>query len=334
VIEYIKIRKVVNVSNLTFYDRQRIEYYLHFKQYSFRDIAKLINKNHTVVSREVKRNSAQLILYNAELAQRAADRRSKNTNKRKLDKDELLKEYVIDKLKSDWSPEEIAGRLKNHPPPELIGKYINHESIYQYIYEVDPYLYNYLRKKHYVRKKKYKRSQKMINIPDRVSIHTRSDEVNLRQRFGDWESDLMEFSNQKNTLSVDYERKSFMIKIHKLASKEANEKEDALIQTFEDLPNELRKTMTFDNGKENVSHITIKRNYQMETYFCDSYASWQKGGVENMNGLIRQYLPRKTDLTKIPDKYIYLVQEKLNNRPRKTLNYLSPNQIIQMQVVH
>lgn len=322
------------MSNLTFYDRERIEYHLRSKRFSMRNIARLINKNHTVVSREVKRNSAQFFPYNAELAQKATDRRSKNTNKRKLDKDEVLKEYVINCLKNNWSPEEIAGRLKEHAPPNLIGKYINYESIYQYIYEVDPYLYNYLRKKHYVRKKKCKRSQNKINIPDRVSIHTRPDEINFRKRFGDWESDLMEFSNQKNTLSVDYERKSFMIRIHKLSSKEAKEKEDALIQTFEDLPVELQKSMTFDNGKENVKHTIIKRNYQMETYFCDSYASWQKGGVENMNGLIRQYLPRKTNLNNVSTIQLYQIQELLNNRPRKALNYLSPNEIIKQQVVH
>lgn len=322
------------MSNLTFYDRERIEYFLNFKRLSLRDIAKLINRNHTVVSREVTRNKAQFIPYNAQIAQSAAERKSRITNKRKLDKDESLKDYVIKKLKEDWSPEQIEGRLKNHPPPNLVGKYINYESIYQYIYQVDPYLYNYLRKKHYVRKKKCKRTKQKVNIPDRVSINTRSEEINLRKRFGDWESDLMEFSKQKDTLSVDYERRSFIVRIHKLKSKEAQEKEDALMQTFEDLPDKLRKSMTFDNGTENVKHTTIKYNYQMETYFCDAYSSWQKGGVENMNGLLRQYFPRKTDLNKINATKLYQIQELLNNRPRKALHYLSPNEIIKSQVVH
>lgn len=322
------------MSNLTFYDRRRIEYYLNFKRLSLRDIAKLIVRNHSAVSREVKRNKAQFIPYNAEIAQSAANRKSRITNKRKLDKDESLKQYVTDKLKIDWSPEQIAGRLKNHPPPHLVGKYINYESIYQYIYEVDPYLYNYLRKKHYVRKKKCSRTKQKVNIPDRVSIHVRSKEINNRQRYGDWESDLMEFSKQKDNLSVDYERKSMLVRVHKLKDKTAQEKYDALMQTLEDIPIQLRKTMTFDNGTENVKHTNIKDDYQIQTYFCDPYCSWQKGGVENTNGLLRQYFPRKIKLNKIPHTFIYEVQEKLNNRPRKALHYLSPNEIIKSQVVH
>jgi IS30 family transposase len=191
-----------------------------------------------------------------------------------------------------------------------------------------------LRKKHYVRKKKGGRTKQKVNIPDRVSIHTRSEEINKRSRFGDWESDLMEFSRQKNTLSVDYERRSFTVKLHKLTSKEAKEKENALIQIFEDLPNDLRKSITFDNGAENVRHITIRNNYQMQTYFCDAYKSWQKGGVENINGLIRQYFPRKTNLNKIKETELYRIQELLNNRSRKSLNYLSPNETIKQQVVY
>ncbi|MCL5794816.1 MAG: IS30 family transposase [Patescibacteria group bacterium] len=322
------------MSNLTFYDRERIEYYLNLKRLSLRDVAKLIGRNHTVVNREVKRNSAQFVPYSAELAQSAADRKSRITNKRKLDKDEILKKYVIDKLKTDWSPEQIAGKLKEHPPPNLMGKYINHESIYQYIYEVDLYLYNYLRKKHYVRKKQYSRTKQKVKIPDRVSIHTRTEEINHRQRFGDWESDLMEFSRQRNVLSVDYERKALMIRIHKLTSKGAKEKEDALKQTFEDLPNNLRKSITFDNGTENARHTIVKNSYQMATYFCDSYSSWQKGGVENINGLLRQYFPRNTNLNKVNETRLYQVQELLNNRPRKALHYLTPNEIIKLQVVH
>jgi len=144
----------------------------------------------------------------------------------------------------------------------------------------------------------------------------------------------MEFSVQKDTLSVDYERKSILARIHKLKDKSASQKEDALMQTLEDLPPELRQTMTFDNGTENVKHKTIKNNYQMKTYFCDPYFSWQKGGVENTNGLLRQYFPKKTKLNKVPHSFIHEVQEKLNNRPRKTLNYLTPNEIIKHEVVH
>jgi len=139
------------MSNLTFYDRRRIEYYLNFRSLSLRKTAKLIGRYHSVVLREVKRNKSNYGLYDANLAQAIAKRKARNTNKHKLDKHEALKDYVIKKLKSDWSPQQIAGRLKTNSPPELKDKYICTETIYQYIYQIEPYLYNYLRKKHFNR---------------------------------------------------------------------------------------------------------------------------------------------------------------------------------------
>lgn len=97
---------------------------------------------------------------------------------------------------------------------------------------------------------------------------------------------------------------------------------------MDSIPPEIRKTITLDNGKEGAKHTAIRDNFNVLTYFCDSYASWQKGGVENMNGLIRQYLPRKIDITKISQKQIKIIQELLNNRPRKKLGYLTPNEVI------
>ena len=325
------------MAKLTFYDRTRIEYYLNIKEYSIRKTSKLINRHHSVIVREIKRNiSKHLKHYDALLAQTEADRKSRITNKRKLDKYPQLKKYIIEKLDLDWSPEQISGRLKKHPPPRLNDYYVCPETIYDYIYTIDQYLYHKLRQKHYIRMKlKGKKTQiKKINIPDRVSIHTRSKQINKRTKLGDWETDLMEFSKQKDNLSVDIERLSRLVRIHKLKSKQADEKLDALNQTFRDLPDNLKQTLTFDNGTENVKHKKLIKEHDIKTYFCDPYSSWQKGSVENMNGLIRQYFPRKTNLQKTPHRIIYEVQERLNNRPRKCLNYLTPNEIINKQVVH
>ena len=122
------------MANLTFYDRQRIEYFLNFKQLSLRRIAQLVHRDVGVISREIKRHKPQFSPYNAEIAQRAADRKSKITNKRKLVKHLELLEYVYDRMKKDkWSPEQIAGRLKTNPPPDLKGLYVSHEQIYEYI---------------------------------------------------------------------------------------------------------------------------------------------------------------------------------------------------------
>lgn len=327
---------------LTFYDRQRIEYYLHFKRLSLRKIAKFIGRNHTVVIREVKRNKPQLFPYNAELAQKAADRRSHFTNKRKLDKDESLKDYVRARLENDdWSPQQIAGRLKKYPPLELKRKSVCLETIYQYIYhqaDGEERWFPYLKRAKRHRQKRYSRKPQKLSIPDRVSIHQREEVVNHKLRYGDWESDTLSFSRQKPALSVQYERKAMLARIHKLADKGAEETTEAITKTLDDFPGYFNKSMTFDNGGEGARHQELKETFNIQTYFCDPYKSWQKGGVENINGLLRRYLPKKTNLAKIENERILIIQELLNNRPRKSLNYLTPNEVIDkelnIKVVH
>src|SRR3989339_233364 len=161
-------------------------------------------------------------------------------------------------------------------------------------------------------------------------------DIGQRERYGDWESDSVIFSKQKTALSVQLERKSRLVRMHKVANKTGEETRNALIKSIESLPNELTKTITFDNGTENVKHIELKEIFNLETYFCDPFSSWQKGGVENANKLIRHYLPRETNLSKLTDRDIYQIQEKLNNRPRKSLNYQTPNEVINnyLKVVH
>ena len=119
-----------------------------------------------------------------------------------------------------------------------------------------------------------------------------------------------------------------LCRLRKLKNKEAEETENAITSSIESLPNELWKSITRDNGLENVRHLNTLNTFNVQSYFCDAYASWQKGGVENLNKLIRQYLPKKTDIAKISNDDIYVIQEKLNNRPRKSLNYLTPNEVI------
>lgn len=323
-------------NNLKFYDRQQLEYWLRTKQ-SIRAIAKIMRRDHSVIVRELKRNSLKgRAGYRADLAERIFEQRRHKQRKGKLDKYPELKKYVILGLKDEWSPDVIAGRLKNDQPRLLAGQTISHESIYHYIYNKDGRyegLFQYLRQGKNKRQKRYGRKTCKSHIFERVSIHLRPQYIDERKRYGDWESDSVIFSKQKTALSVQSERKSKLIRIHKVEDKTAEETANAIIKTVESLPKELLLTMTFDNGTENVKHTEVRKAYGMETYFCDPFASWQKGGVENANKLIRQYLPRKTDLSKLTDRDIYDIQEKLNNRPRRCLNYLSPNEIIN-KVVH
>jgi len=325
--------KVSGMSNcLTFYDRQMLEYWLRTKQ-SMRAVARLLGRDHTVLVRELKRNGCgDRKKYRADTAQRMFEKRVFKQHKGKLDKHPELKEFVIEGLKNEWSPDVIAGKLKT------VGAKlsVSHESIYHYIYNKDGRyegLYKYLRQGQSKRHKRHTRKSPKLPIIERISIHERPEVVRERTRFGDWESDSVIFSKQKTALSVQSERKSKLIRMHKVTNKTAEETKHALIKTIESLPSEMFKTMTFDNGGEGAKHTEIRNEYGIKTYFCDPFASWQKGGVENANKLIRQYLPRSTDLSKLTDRDIYEIQEKLNNRPRKCLNYKSPNEVIN-EVVH
>jgi transposase, IS30 family len=318
---------------ITFFERERIESYLRIKKKKT-DIAKILNRDYSVIKREIKRNSGNILPYAAITAQKYADRRRKNTNKRKLEKleNKKLVEYVEKKLEGGWSPEQIDGRLKEHPPKKIQkcrDKTISYESIYDYIYNGQGRfggLYQKLRRKQCQRKRRFSRKIRPDTIKNRVSINNREDVANNRERFGDWETDSVIFSGD-SILSVQSERKSRLCRIHKCEDKTALKSERALRKSIKSLPS-LWLTIARDNGTENVLHHETK----IPSYFCDKYCSWQKGGVENLNGLIREYFPKRSNLDIVSKKEIYLIQEKLNNRPRKCLNYLTPNEVIAIEL--
>ncbi len=314
-------------NDLTNYERQMLQRWFRTKM-SLREIAEIMRRTHSVLSKEVNKNGGgNRTKYRADVAQRMFEKRRHKQRKGKLDKYPELKKIVVDGLEEGWSPDVIAGKLRTSGEKQTIS----HESIYHYIYNKDGRfegLYQYLRQGKSKRQKRSSRKSGNLRIPERKSIHERPAYIDDRKRYGDWESDSVLFSKQKIILSVQSERKSKLIRMHMAANKAAEETANALVRTIESLPSEWFKTMTFDNGGEGVKHTEIKKEYGIETYFCDPFASWQKGGVENANKLIRQYLPRNTDMAKLTDRDIYNIQEKLNNRPRKCLGYLSSNEVI------
>lgn len=328
-------------NELNLYDRERLQFWLRTKQ-SLREIAKIVRKDHTVLSREICRNGCDRKKYRADVAQQLADKRRHQGRRGKLDKCPELKEFVVDHLKSDWSPEEIAGYLREVSANETNGTTISHESIYKYVYTKAPEyekLFLNLPQRRPKRRKWGGRKHRKMPIPERTSIKLRPDTVNERTRFGDWESDNLEFKRiiTKGAVSVQCERKSGLVRIHKVAGKKSpTDTVDALTKTIESVPRELMKTMTFDNGIENFRHTEVKEQFGVTTYFCRPFAPWQKGSVENVNKLLRRYLPRDTRLDDLTDSDLHAIQEKLNNRPRKRLHYQTPNEIIQnyLEVVH
>ena len=319
---------------VSFYERQRIELYLRLRL-GVRDIGRRLKRDPGVISREIQRNSRKDGEYLAVEAQKKAVFHARKTNKRKLETNQKLHDWVERRLQAGWSPELIAGKLKEQPPRELRGASISHEQIYEYIYQGEGKWegwYHYLVRKQPKRRKQRGRKPQRNLIKERVPVSLRPEVINERKRYGDWESDLALYRKQQAGLSVQYERKGMLVRIHKVANKTAEENEQALMKTLEDLPLEYGKSMTFDNGLENVCHTNIRDTFNLETFFCRAYAAWQKGGVENVIGIIRRHLPKNTDLAKLTDEDIYIIQEKINNRPRKKLNYKTPNEIFQEQL--
>jgi IS30 family transposase len=309
---------------LTYEERQIIESELIEKK-SFRKIGAMLDREHTDISRELERNAGKLLPYSADRAQLHADKRLLGKKTKILETNLPLKKYVIDSLRNLNSPEQIAGRLRKqttNPPGQ-----VSHETIYKFVYEGKE-LYKYLRTSRKKRRKRGKRKSRNT-ILERISIHQRPEEVIAKSRYGDWESDTVESArSSKSGLSVQYERKSQLCRIHRVPNKKAEATNEAIMKTIDSLPLYLFKTLTLDNGTEGARHTEIRDEFEIETYFCDPYCSWQKGGVENLNKLIRQFFPKRTDFSKVSEEEIYVAQENLNNRPRKGLDYRTPNEVL------
>lgn len=307
---------------ITLYEREKIESWLKRKNLD----SQKLNRDYSVIKREVKRNSGKHLPYNAKDAQYYAERRKKKTNKRKLEKwqNKKLADYVKKELEDGKSPDQIAGRLKEYLPEELKDckdKFVSYEAIYDWIYNEEGIfggLYKKLRRKNKKRilRFSYKQRKKKENIQERISIDLRPEIVEKRERIGDWETD-----------SVVFKGKGMFCRLHKCENKTASRSEESLRDSIESLPASFWLTITRDNGSENA----LYHRTEVQSYFCDSYCSWQKGGVENLNGLIREYFPKRSNPDNISEREIYEVQERLNNRPIKSLNYLTLNEVIALE---
>lgn len=325
------------MDKLTLFERQIIESGVRVGK-SLRAIARSLNRDHKAIQYEVKEKTVSGRDYSAVVAERLSVEREKKRHQPKLthSKNTLLKKYVVDCIVKDWSPEQISGILKNQPPTELKGATLSPETIYQYIYQGEgryEKLFKHLRRGRKKRQQRWGRKTQKTRIPERVSIHERPEEITLKTTVGHWETDTVEGKRTtKGNLSVQYERKTMLVRIHKVENKSAEATEEAIRESINSLPEWFWKSITFDNGTEGVNHTKLKKDYFLKTYFCDPYSSWQKGGVENLNGLIRQYLPKGTDFSELTRDQVQVIQEKLNNRPRKSLNYLTPNQVLDQEV--
>jgi len=319
-------------THLTTTEREAIFQYLSLGK-SYREIGFLLKRSYTSISREVSRS---LVVedgqYSPSQAARAALTRRSAARRKKLD-DPTLQTWVLDKLTRGWSPEQIAGRLKHLLGSEDPHKTVSYETIYQYIYaraNRPGRYFEFLRRGHTRRQRVFGRrahALKNLTIPNKTPIAVRPTVVNDRERFGDWETDLMEGKKATGeVVSVLTERKTGFILLDKLLSKEARLKLESLVRTLEKFKGSMTKTITFDNGTENFYHQQAAAALGCATYFCEPYHSWEKGTVENSIGLVRSYVPKGTSLQEVTQGDLNAVSHELNTRPRKRLDYLTPSE--------
>ena len=314
-----------NYKHITQEEREKIYKYIIEKR-SYRWIGRKLDRDHKAISYEVKIGGGRE-RYSPSKAQAAASERRSNSKKGSKKLDQIwLREWVVRRLGEGWSPEQISGRLKKKAGIEL-----SYESIYRFIYAKENKrlkLWEFLRRKHQKRKLKYGRKTKKGVIPSRVMISDRPKEINSRKKFSHWETDNMEGPRaSKSAVSVSVERKTRFTKLTKMNNKTANAKTQSLLDQFQRLPSHICQSITFDNGLENYQHQEIAKRLNCDTYFCNPYHSWEKGSVENAIGLVREYLPKGTDLTDISQAELNHIAWHLNNRPRKILNYLTPSEV-------
>ena len=311
---------MIKYTHLNEKERVLIAHY-HENGLSIRQLARKVGRCASTISRELSRN-ANAKGYNPETAtKRYCARRARLCL---LDRDEALRTYVVERLHEGISPEMIALRLKHFGHLEHI-RFINHESMYQWLYrpaQKKQKLQKLLRQAHGNRGRRKRPTRSPI--PKRTPIHERPQAANDRTEIGHWEVDLMAFLRNSQHVLVVHERMTRFTATIKLANKTAGETLRALIDFFQSLPEGLVKSITFDNGTEFAKHMELAELLQAKTYFCDTYASWQKGGIENMNGRLRRDLPRSTNLHALTDNDLEQINLNHNLSPRKCLNGLSP----------
>lgn len=289
---------------------------------SQRDIALRLQFSHTTISRELNRNQGKKGYRIQQADARALERRYIASSQPKSMTPKNI-QVIKQKLKEGWSPDQISGRLK------LNDICVSHESIYRYIWadkKAGGSLYTYLRHsgKKYNRRASGKAGRGCI--PNRVDIKKRSPIIERKSRIGDWEADTIIGAGHKGAILTLVDRKSKYTIMEKLKSKTAEEVYNAITKRLGKLPHKVR-SITFDNGKEFSAHERIAKKLKTKCYFAAPYHSWERGLNEHTNGLIREDIPKSTNLLLIRVSKVREVEKKLNNRPRKVLKYKTPKEI-------
>lgn len=320
-------------------DERRKIYFWREEKVSVNEIAKRLGRHRSTIFREVQRNTffceedKTLNGYTHINAQEFYRRRRQK--QQKIEAVAGLKDFIIDKLKSDWSPEQVAGYLKHIADN---GLYACHETIYRYVYSAEGKelkLYRHLFRSRKHRNRKGNRNPRVFRgIPKEMLIRNRPEYIDLRAEFGHWEADLIMFQKDfgKANVTTLTERKSRYTLLIKNETKHSESVMSCIRNRLKNFSKPMRQTVTFDRGSEFLYHSLLSHQLNIKSYYCDPRSPWQKGTVENTNSRIRRFLPRNTDLTKISNDNLVAIANRLNNTPRKCLGYKTPREVFETRL--
>lgn len=301
--------------------------------FSHAEMARRLKRHRGTIGRELKRfhrhpSWPYYRRYLPDAADHLARQRRSRPRGFRWTRHRPLLAYVLRKLRLEWSPEQIAGRICTDFPGDRKMR-VSHQSIYQYIKadrQAGGSLWKRLRQGFKRRRKPYGTGPRRCRIPDRVGIEQRPKQAESRKHKGHWEADTMLGRNGR--LATCVERKSRYVLIARLPDGKALQFNAAAIRCFKKIPSRWRKTITTDNGSEFIEHKRLGTRLGFKTFFANPYSSWERGTNENTNGLIRQYVPKRTDLSTLSYQRVARIAAKLNNRPRKCLGYRTPAEVL------
>lgn len=321
---------------LSLEDRFEIEKLLsHKKSYTY--IAELLHRHKSTIQREV--SQLGIGSYKAVDAHWLAVSKSSNRKDRKSKMNQCprLKEYVNSKLNLHWSPEQISCSLAKKFK-SIKAMQISHEAIYFYIYvhakgALRKELINQLRQKRKYRGNVRRGRDKRTTIKDPIRIDERPKEVLDREIPGHWEGDLILGKNSESAIGTLVERTTRTVLLVHLKTRDSKAVRKAFEMEFKSIPAQMKKTLTYDNGTEMSQHKLFTKNTKIDVYFAHPYSPWERPTNENTNGLLRDYFPKGTDLSLITKKKLKKVQNELNERPRKVLNFETPKDVFEQYIL-
>ena len=301
------------------FEEREVLYRLSRMDHSQQETAAAMGRHRTTIYREKKRNSGQRG-YRPKQAQRLAEARRKASRRPCKLEDPKTHQYVRENLEDGWSPDQIASRSRKDFSRQP-RRFLSRQTIYNWIDRQEPAWVPLLRRSG-------RPPEKRGKLADCVRIKGRPDVINHRRRYGDWEGDTIVGKGRHSALLTLVERKSGYTRLAKLNSLKSTETRRMAHRRLKTLPESLRRSATFDNGKEFAEHHKLAETLGLSVYFADPYKSWQRGTNENTNGLIRQYFPKGTDFTGISHHEVARVEKLLNERPRRRLGYRTPREVL------